>query len=182
MKDESSAEFNPYQAPTQSTIVEPEKLDGWPTKVRRFRGECQALAGAILVFGAVGLLISVLALSLGSASSLVYGTIPIAGGSLLSVCAVVVGVGIGMKKITAIRIVVGGLYMTPAILGAMFPRAAVGVIFFGYFFLVLVIAQAHRVLGWAREMESAGIPLTTRPEKLRAEMIARILQEPAELT
>jgi hypothetical protein len=37
----------------------------------------------------------------------------------------------------------------------------------GVVLLVVVILHAHRVLGWAKELAWAGIPLTMKPENLR---------------
>jgi hypothetical protein len=39
----------------------------------------------------------------------------------------------------------------------------------GIVILVVVIFQAHRVIGWARQLASAGIPLTARPDQLALE-------------
>jgi hypothetical protein len=39
----------------------------------------------------------------------------------------------------------------------------------GLVILAAVIIQAHRVIGWSKQLRQAGIPLTTRPEQLRVE-------------
>ncbi|GAC1449455.1 MAG: hypothetical protein NVSMB9_33330 [Isosphaeraceae bacterium] len=31
---------------------------------------------------------------------------------------------------------------------------------------ILVIVQAHRVIKWARQMQAAGVPLTTKPDEI----------------
>ena len=33
----------------------------------------------------------------------------------------------------------------------------------GGIIIILVILQAHRVIGWAKEMRAAGLPLTAKP-------------------
>ena len=171
MNDESPAEFNPYQAPMQPSFVEPESLDAWPAKVRRFHSESRALAGAIVFFGVIGVMITVTVISSGDANLLGSYAIGFGAGCLFSVCAIVVGFGIGMKKLNAIRTGLGILYLTPLVLAVMFPSAVGAMIALGYIALALVIAQAHRVLGWAIDMEAAGIPLTTRHEQVSSLII-----------
>jgi hypothetical protein len=36
--------------------------------------------------------------------------------------------------------------------------------------LALIIVQAHRVIGFAKELQRAGVPLTTRPEDLEVQL------------
>ena len=44
----------------------------------------------------------------------------------------------------------------------------------GLVLLIAAIAQAHRVIGWAKQMTQMGIPLTTKPQSLPASAVQKV--------
>ncbi|MGH7128582.1 MAG: hypothetical protein ACREJB_15310 [Planctomycetaceae bacterium] len=98
-------------------------------------------------------------------------------------CGVLTAIGFGLgvfvwcKNLTAIRLGLVLSYLTAlAVLVGLvlrgMPVVGLFVLFVLFVLLVLpVILQSHRVLDWAREMQTAGLPLSIRPKQIRRHLI-----------
>lgn len=123
--------------------------------VKRFRREVHGLGG-FWVFISVACAIVVIVLIVRG----VGGGAAIQGPALGVIVALVflwgvIGVGTCMKKMWALYTGLAVSYVS--LIGNLIALNLCGIAV-----LALVIVQAHRALGWAKKMEAAGIPLTTK--------------------
>jgi hypothetical protein len=93
----------------------------------------------------------------------IYGRVELEGASILSGVVVVTGIcwlGLGvatcLKQMWAVYIGLGLSYLS--VLGNLLRFNVCSLII-----VAIVILQAHRVIGWARELQTLGIPLGTKP-------------------
>ncbi len=128
--------------------------------VKRFRREIQALG---VFWGLIGLLILAIGLAImwgGDLGGSVYGP-PIAGIVFLAIGVAwfTLGVLACLKHLWAVYVGLGLSYVS--LVGNLVQLNVCGLVI-----LAVVILQSHRVIGWARQMQRAGLPLTLRPEQV----------------
>lgn len=70
------------------------------------------------------------------------------------------GVSICLKLIWALYVALVLCYLS--VIGNLINLNVCGLVI-----LIVVILQSHRVLGWAKQLQQASIPLTARPEDLQ---------------
>jgi len=165
----SPVEYNPYEPPdvTADPAIE-SSLQPWRTVVQRFRQESRALAGIPIFFACLtALLIFIVSRSDGRLASI--SDIVQLPGIVVSTGLLVLGVQVARRKMWAVRVLMILAY-------AVIVLVAASLLFFGTraaVFAVLatavlgfVAAQCHRVIGYARTMAAAGIPLNTKPHEI----------------
>jgi hypothetical protein len=137
------------------------------TVIKKFREQIHALGGLwILIGGLAGALVVFASAASGGAGAGAGGgiTSPLAGGGglLLGVVGalalfwITLGVFTCMKQMWAVYV---GLVLS-------YISAAGNLIQFnlcGLIILAVVILQAHRVIGWAKQMRLAGVPYNAKP-------------------
>jgi hypothetical protein len=165
MASPTENEPNPYEAPT-ADLHQPVDLAGKEidrTLVKKFRDQIIALGAVWLFLGFVAAAMAGV-LMFGAPGNLNLG----AGGApglLLAVLGVmglvwlIVGVFTCMKQMWAVY--TGLVLSYLSLIGQVFNLNICSLVI-----LIVVILQAHRVIGFANQMRAAGIPLTTRPGSL----------------
>lgn len=160
------ADYNPYAAPEElaDPVVE-HTLDPWRKIVHWFRKETHALAGVAIFFACIAGLMTFAVLRWRDTTDATSVAIGLAS-SLLSIWFFAIGVQIARKKMVAVYVLMTCVYGLPAgalltlskelIMGSIFSFAVLG----------FVVAQCHRVIGNAKQLTAAGIPLTTKPHEL----------------
>jgi hypothetical protein len=154
---------NPYQAPS---VAEPSAM--LPSLVttpaaykllKDFRTQIHALGGAWI---AIGSLAGVVALFVGATANPDQETALLLG-ILLAASTIWIALGVFScyKQIWAVYIGLVLSYLS--LIGNLLSINVCSLIIF-----VVVIVQAHRVLGWAKQLRRMGIPLTTLPQTLPA--------------
>jgi hypothetical protein len=153
---------NPYQSPAGIGGSSGPYIDVHSARYRKllkdFRSQMHALGAYwIVIGGLVLILIGFLATFLDTESN-----VPDAGFLIvfffggLALMWVVLGVFTCLKQIWAVYI---GLVLTyVGLIGNLCSFNICGIVI-----LIVVIMQAHRVIGWAAQLQQAGIPLNTRP-------------------
>ncbi len=137
--------------------------------VARFRAECRALGGAAIFFS---LMMGLIAFLMRDATGVRKNDLGWILFGCLSATLLAVGVGTLLKKMWAVRsfLLINWLMALLSIMLVIISgRVIVGQILFAVFFAVafaLAAAQCHRVLGWSRQILSAGYPLTVRSDDL----------------
>ena len=165
----SPAEYNPYEPPelTADPAIE-SSLQPWRTLVQQFRKESRVLAVIPIFFACLtALLIFILSRSdgrLGSVSDIFQ--LP---GIVVSTGLLVLGVQVARMKMWAVRVLMTLAY-------AMLVLVAASLLFFGTEAAVLaflsaavfgfIAAACHRVVGDARTITAAGIPLNIKPHQI----------------
>jgi hypothetical protein len=151
--------INPYQAPSLAAgmpAIDAREAEV-RAKIKKFRDQIHALGAFWIIIGTV---------AIGLGSFVLAGTpgeVIAAGWELLGAIVVVQGIawfGLGvatcLKQMWAVYIALVLSYLS--ILGNLVRFNVCSLII-----LVVVILQAHRVIGWARELTAAGIPLDAKP-------------------
>lgn len=170
-----SSEFNPFAPPQEiEAAIDSPSVNQWRQVLQRFREESRALAGMSVFLAAITGFVA----SAASSERLETRTIVSAGIGLV----VMVGFGfaavqIAISKMLGVRVLlllvylglIIALLMIPLTFGLIIP-VAIG---FG-----LVAAQCHRVLKYAQRLQSAGIPLNTKPHELMTEHFRQFLEPP----
>ncbi|MEJ7590692.1 MAG: hypothetical protein WKF77_04035 [Planctomycetaceae bacterium] len=171
----SPEEYNPFETP--ELTAEPavaSSLQPWRTVVERFRQESRGLAGVAIFFACVAA-IQTLAALLSFTISQGFGKIDatsLALGLLWGVVSVglfVLGLQVARKKMWAVRIQMILAYAVLVLVAATllyFGTTSLMFAVFAAMILGFVAAQCHRVIGYARTMAAAGIPLHTKPHEI----------------
>jgi hypothetical protein len=153
---------NPYQAPAAAAFaVEPE---GHPYRkvLKDFRSQIVALGALWLIVGGLAAVIGV-DLNGSVSNEATLGPFGIAGLARLlvvtGILSMVLGVCACLKQLWAVYVGLALSYLSVVGNLITFNICCLAV-------LPIVIIQAHRVIGFARQLNRAGIPLTTRPEQL----------------
>lgn len=151
---------NPYQSPATETGVPPLAPQGAVelVMVKKFRDQIHALGAVWLLIG--GLMIAVGVASFlgafdGAADDRFMGPVLIGFGAFW----LTIGVFALLKQMWAVYVGLALSYLS--LIGNLLRLSICGAIL-----LLLVIIQAHRVIGWAKELWSRGVPLTTTVEQL----------------
>lgn len=163
MTTSDSQSPNPYQAPAapeQSAM--PSSAMTTPAAYRLlkdFRTQIHALGGFWIFIGSLA---CGLALLFGVTGDPVQET-AILIGILLAAGAIWLSIGVlaCYKQIGAVY--VGLVLSYLSLIGNLLSFNVCTLIIF-----ILVVVQAHRVLGWAKQLTRMGIPLTTRPQNMPA--------------
>ena len=164
-QDENRA--NPYLAPEALSELagDPVRSTIDPGLVKNFRQQIHALGGLWIISGL--LVLAIVVGSFGARGGL-WGN-PGADFSsgqvlvLLVVAAVAgsvylsLGVAACLKHVWAVYAGLALAYLS--LLGQAYNLNVCAIVI-----SLLVIVQAHRVIGWSKQMHAAGIPLTTKPE------------------
>lgn len=157
---------NPYQAPASANPLPGESLTAnnvlQVKLLKDFRSQIHALGGFWIFIGLVASGLGVFA-----AATMVGGNADPTNMSVASVVLVGMGViwlALGIctlfKQMWAVY--VGLVLSYISLVGNILRFNLCGLVILGF-----VIVQAHRVIGWARNLRQAGIPLTARPEQLQ---------------
>jgi hypothetical protein len=130
-----------------------------PGTIRKFREQIHALGGLWIFIGACAIVIVAIASQggdfakrLGDADLVMLGVVMSLGGLWLTV-----GILTCFKQLWAVYVGLGLCYLSLA--GQILHLNVCGLII-----VIVAIIQAHRVISWAKELQAAGIPLTTKPE------------------
>lgn len=160
MTDLHDQTANPYQSPATETGAAPLAPQGAVdlVMVKKFRDQIHALGAVWLLIG--GLMIAVgvasfLGASDGAADDRFMGPVLIGFGAFW----LMIGVFALLKHMWAVY--VGLVLSYLSLIGNLLRLSVCGVIL-----LLLVIIQAHRVIGWAKELWSRGVPLNATVEQL----------------
>ncbi|HEY2411530.1 MAG TPA: hypothetical protein VGI40_04780 [Pirellulaceae bacterium] len=157
---------NPYQSPAAPTpVFQPssgahERLH---KVLKDFRSQIIAL-GAFWIFIGVVVIAAGVVVSMSNEASRDPTTMDIlvAVFGVMGAIWVALGVCVCLKQIWAVYVALTFSYLS--LIGNLLRLQICGIVLLG-----AVIFQAHRVLRWAKELQAAGIPLTTRPEHLQFE-------------
>ncbi len=165
----SPEEYNPFEPP--ELIVDPaieSSLHPWRLVIRRFGQESRALAGVAIFFAFVTALMTfVVSLRFGKFD----GRLLVAGmfGVVFTGGLLVVGLQIARKKMVAVRVLMALAYALLAVIAGHLLYFGTTSLMFAVFAAMIpgfVAAQCHRVIGYARTMAAAGIPLHTKPHEI----------------
>jgi hypothetical protein len=153
--------INPYQPPGEVPLAVAECTpdDQLRKTLSAFRQQINALGGAWILFGLVLLKISSMGVSMGSQRGNWPGVIVACILGAISLAWISSGIAACWKKVAAIYVGVGNQFCLLTYL--MFVDALNAMLL--AVFNVFVVIQAHRVIGWARELQAAGIPLDAKP-------------------
>lgn len=163
MSGAPSPQDNPYQAPQQNLGafpgVDTSGLDR--SLIKKFRDQIHALGALWIIFGAIAAGVGAFVV-VGAG----MGLMGVQGAEIpaflpflilgLGVMWVVVGVFTCVKQMWAVYVGLGLSYLS--LIGNLIQLQVCAVII-----LVLIILQAHRVLGFAKKLTAAGVPLTAKP-------------------
>ena len=169
MSNHDESKLNPYAAPETSPELfsEPVRSTIDPVLVRNFRQQIHALGGLWIASGLLALAIGVG--GFGATAGLwgepgvdvskdqfkiLFATATVVGAIFLFL-----GVAACMKNMWAVHI---GLIL--AYLSLITEVISINVC--SIVITILIIVQAHRVIGWSKLMNAAGVPLTTKPERI----------------
>jgi hypothetical protein len=151
--------INPYQAPSLAPgILATDIRDAAVrAKIKKFRDQIHALGAFWIIIGAVAIGFGILIFN-GRAADMAI----LAGGEIIGSILFVqgfawfgLGVATCLKQLWAVYIALVLSYLS--ILGNLVSFNVCSLII-----LIAVILQAHRVIGWARELQAAGIPLDAK--------------------
>ncbi len=152
-------EFNPFEAPEEdSRVIENPPVE-MTLVLMKFRQQMKSLGRGWILFGGVGIVISGMTLlglqdgSMNQDTQLVMIMIAI---GLISVVLFAAGIATCLMKLCAVYIGLGISYL--GLLGSFSNFNIVP-----FLVLILVIIQAHRVIGYSKTLLTAGIPLDSKP-------------------
>ena len=128
------------------------------TMVRMFRQQIHALGALWIIIGSLSVALAIVALQgnsgvaglVGNSDKIVLAIVFAAGAIWF-----VLGLLTCLKKIWAVYV---GLVLSYLSLAGQ----ALNVRIIGVVIMILVILQAHRVIGWSKQMRAAGVPLTAK--------------------
>ena len=163
------AEPNPYQSPAViSPVAQPalESQGHYHKILKDFRSQIVALGAFWIFIGAVAAGLGIIAGGVLSAAREVNPESTIVLVILLVSGCIWIGLGVlvCLKQMWAVYVALVLSYLS--VVSSLFRLQICAVLL-----LVFVILQAHRVLGWAKQLRAAGIPLTTRPEDLQVNVV-----------
>ena len=149
---------NPFESPSTSASIQPQLVTqlSHAEIVQKFRQQIHALGAFWIIIGtlALGLAVAAVAMSNGnrvsSQETWLLGVVATCG-----LAWVVLGALSCMKKMWAVYAGLGLSYLS--VIMQVFTLNVCGIIIG-----ILVILQAHRVIGWASKLNDAGVPLTTK--------------------
>jgi hypothetical protein len=154
-------EPNPYQAP-ESELRPPVDLERAAVTrelVKKFRDQTLALGVLWIILGTAtaamgGIFLRRTPGYLHAVGPSVYALLLV--NVVLNLVWVVLGVLTCMKQLGAVHVglVLSYLFLLERVVSLNVPMAVI---------LIAVILQAHRVIGWARQMRAASVPLTAKP-------------------
>jgi hypothetical protein len=154
---------NPYQTPT---VAEPSAVPASALAtpaahklLKDFRTQIHALGGFWIFIGGLAALIAVFVGARAPPSQEL--TVLVAIMAIASLIWIVLGVMTCHKQIWAVY--TGLVLSYLSLIGNLLNVNVCGLII-----LLVVIVQAHRVLGWAKQLTRMGIPLTALPQSLPA--------------
>ncbi|HZL88544.1 MAG TPA: hypothetical protein VFB96_09250 [Pirellulaceae bacterium] len=150
--------INPYQAPSLSAampVVDTRDAEV-RAKIKKFRDQIHALGAFWIIIGGISLGLGIFLFTTLEGAR-VEGA-PILGAivSVAGACWFGLGVATCLKQLWAVYIGLVLSYLS--VLGNLVRLNVCSLII-----LAAVILQAHRVIGWARELQAAGIPLDAKP-------------------
>lgn len=152
------SDFNPFEAPSEKYFASgstPHELHGVLIK---FRQQMTALGGLWTFFGVLSLvaIIALTALSDQIPNPELQSILVLALLSGTSVLWLTVGIATCFKQMWAVYVGLGISYL--GLLANMLQLNLCGLAI-----LIVVIIQAHRVLGFAKQLRASGVPLDSRP-------------------
>ncbi len=153
---------NPYQSPAVAApVIDPAHAGNLRLHklLKDFRAQILALGAFWVFIGLVAIVIGVLAGNGSLARDDNAGMIVMAIMGIVGLGWMLLGVMTCLKQTWAIYVALVLSYLSLISSLARFQIC-------GIILLLVVILQAHRVLGWAKELRCAGIPLTTKPQDL----------------
>jgi hypothetical protein len=127
--------------------------------LRDFRSQIVALGAFWIIIGAVAAGLGVFASGSVAGSETTLGTVLVAILIGFGMLWMTLGVLVCMKQIWALYIALALSYLS--VVSSVLRLQVCSIVV-----LIFVIMQAHRVLRWAKELNAAGIPLTSRPTEL----------------
>lgn len=149
--------INPYQAPAPAPVsmaIDPRAAEQ-KVKIKKFRDQIHALGALWIILGGIGLASGLFLLTVRAGevedSTILAGILIVTGS-----CWFGLGVATCMKQLWAVYVGLALSYLS--LLGNLVKFNVCSLIL-----LVVVILQAHRVIGWAKELRAMGIPLDTKP-------------------
>ena len=149
--------INPYQPPAPAPAmptIDPRDAE-IRVKIKKFREQIHALGALWIILGGIAAALGVFLLTAETAAD---EETPILAGFVIVMGSCWLGLGIAtcLKQIWAVYVGLALSYVS--VLGNLVRFNICSLII-----LVVVILQAHRVIGWARELRAIGIPLDTKP-------------------
>lgn len=142
-------------------------------EVRQFREQIHALGGLWVFFGLIVLGLTIAVLAVG-ANVGVFGPDDQFYVILLAAIGLswlTTGVLAFLKEMWGVYLGLGMTYLSLVVQVVQLKDMREGAIcgkVIAFAILIAVIAQAHRVIGWANKMRAAGLPLNTKPADLDA--------------
>jgi hypothetical protein len=149
--------INPYQpsAPAPVLTAIDTRDAELRVKIKKFRDQIHALGALWIILGGVSFALGLFLFTAANAelegASILAGVVVVTG-----ICWLGLGVATCLKQMWAVYIGLGLSYLS--VLGNLLRFNVCSLII-----LAIVILQAHRVIGWARELQTLGIPLDTKP-------------------
>jgi hypothetical protein len=155
---------NPYQAPPSAAPLAPISAAANLQQLKMlkdFRSQIVALGAFWIIIGGLAVGLGAFATSLLAGQNAAPQTLAVMCGILvvMGLAWVTLGVLACLKQMWAVY--VGLVLSYLSVIGNLVNLNVCGLVI-----LVVVIIQAHRVIGWAGQLTRAGIPLNTRPEQL----------------
>lgn len=150
---------NPYQSPQPSLAPLESQRPIDRAMVKKFRDQIHALGALWIIMGGAAAVLATIALlgnrevalSLGHGQQIVLVVV-----ALLSVCWLTVGFATCKKQMWGVYAGLALSYLS--LLGQVLSFNICATVI-----VIIVILQAHRVIGWAKQMQAANLPLNTKP-------------------
>lgn len=152
-------EFNPFEAPAEDSRVFENPKGSLTLLLTKFRQQMAALGAAWVFFGGSGMVASGVMLVRQNNMPMNDDVGLVVMMILLAIAGLVwftVGIATCLKKMWAVYVGLGISYLS--LLGSF---ASVNIC--GLVIVILVIIQAHRVIGYSKTLLAAGIPLNSKP-------------------
>jgi hypothetical protein len=170
----SQPTVNPYASPSMASLADPGILADEELRkmVKNFRSQMHSLGGLWIFFSVIVLGLSALILGVTvnvmqdpnvravvMLSGIIYLFLGVVWGT--------VGVFTCLKHIWAVW--VGLILCYLSLIGNIitFNPSKILALIIAFAILGAAIFQAHRVIGWAKQMRAKGIPLTARPDQIQ---------------
>jgi hypothetical protein len=152
------AEFNPFEAPAEDSRVFENPSGEMTLVLTKFRQQIVALGGLWIFSGVLGFTIGCVMFArnghIGNPDVEVYAVATVT--ALLALVLMTVGVFACIKKIWAVYVGLGLSYLSLL-------TNVLGMNVCGLAIIIVVVIQAHRVIGYSKTLLAAGIPLNSKP-------------------
>lgn len=155
-------DFNPYASPTYDPVKTPVISTVDMVKlVKQYRQQMHSLGALWIIIGSLAVIAGIAFIGLGSQAANDIDQY-VAAGIFIFMGSLWLGLGIMtcLKQMWAVY--VGLVLSYLMVINSLISFNLCGIVIVG-----AAIFQAHRVIGWAKELQRKGIPLWTRPQDIQ---------------